>query len=186
MSNIGACGALGEGPQLNAQTETREAGDVQLSRPQLSAEDRLARVVEASPTALVLVGRAGRIEMVNRQAERMFGYDRADMQDHALEILLPERFRNGHVALRTHFLSDMSSRMMGEGRELFGLRRDGSEFPLEIGLTPIDFDGDRWCSPASSMSQAGTRPNRKRSSTGANWNARTRTSTNSRTLLRTI
>ena len=60
--------------------------------PSLSAEDRFARVVEAAPTALVLTGRSGLIEMVNRQAERMFGYDRAELQDKPLELLLPERF----------------------------------------------------------------------------------------------
>jgi PAS domain S-box-containing protein len=110
--------------------------------PSLSAEDRLAHVVEASPTALVLTGRSGRIEMVNHRAEHLFGYERAEMLDQPLELLLPERFRRRHVELRQRFLSNMSSRIMGEGRELFGLRKDGSEFPLEIGLNPIDVDGE--------------------------------------------
>jgi PAS domain S-box-containing protein len=111
--------------------------------PSLSAEDRFARVVEAAPTALVLTGRSGRIEMVNRQAERMFGYDRAELQDQPLELLLPERFRGvHHVGLRQRFLDNMAPRMMGEGRDLFGLRKDGTEFPLEIGLNPIDLDGE--------------------------------------------
>jgi PAS domain S-box-containing protein len=110
--------------------------------PSLSAEDRFARVVEAAPTALVLMGRGGKIEMVNQQAERMFGYDRAELQDKPLELLLPERFRGRHVGLRQRFLDNMAPRMMGEGRELFGLRKDGSEFPLEIGLNPIDLDGE--------------------------------------------
>jgi PAS domain S-box-containing protein len=110
--------------------------------PGLSDEDRFARVVEASPTALVLAGRSGRIEMVNGQAERMFGYDRTALHGQPLELLLPERFRHGHLALRDGFFTNMSPRMMGEGRALFGRRRDGSEFPLEIGLNPIDIDGD--------------------------------------------
>lgn len=110
--------------------------------PSLSAEDRFARVVEAAPTALVLTGRSGLIEMVNRQAERMFGYDRAELQDKPLELLLPERFRGHHVGLRQRFLDNMAPRIMGEGRDLFGLRKDGSEFPLEIGLNPIDLDGE--------------------------------------------
>jgi PAS domain S-box-containing protein len=110
--------------------------------PSLSAEDRFARVVEAAPTALLLTGRSGLIQMVNRQAERMFGYDRAELQDQPLELLLPERFRGQHVGLRQRFLDNMAPRIMGEGRDLFGLRKDGSEFPLEIGLNPIDLDGE--------------------------------------------
>ena len=112
------------------------------SWPSLSAEDRFARVVEASPTALVLAGRSGRIEMVNGQAERMFGYNRAALHGQPLEMLLPPRFRDRHVGLRGGFFTDMSPRMMGEGRDLFGLRRDGTEFRLEIGLNPIDIDGE--------------------------------------------
>jgi len=107
-----------------------------------TAEHRFARVVEASPTALVLAGSSGRIEMVNRQAERMFGYDRAELANKPLESLMPERFRQGHVLLRSHFAADMSSRLMGEGRDLFGLRKDGTEFPLEIGLNPVEFEGE--------------------------------------------
>jgi PAS domain S-box-containing protein len=108
----------------------------------LSAEDRVARVVEASPTALVLVGQSGRIEMVNARAERMFGYDRTALLGQHLELLLPQRFRDRHVDLRNGFFRDMSPRMMGEGRELYGLRNDGTEFPLEIGLNPIESGGE--------------------------------------------
>jgi PAS domain S-box-containing protein len=110
--------------------------------PKLGAESRFALVVEASPTALVLAGRSGRIELVNRLAERMFGYDRAALLGQKLELLLPPRFRDSHVALRNGFFSEMSTRMMGEGRDLYGLRRDGSEFPVEIGLNPIEIDGE--------------------------------------------
>jgi PAS domain S-box-containing protein len=110
--------------------------------PARSAEHRLARIVEASPTALVLAGPNGTIEMVNRQAERMFGYGREEVTHKPLESLMPERFRRGHVLLRNHFGTDMSPRLMGEGRDLYGLRKDGSEFPLEIGLNPIDVDGE--------------------------------------------
>jgi PAS domain S-box-containing protein len=112
------------------------------SQPGLSDEDLFARVVEASPTALVLAGQAGTIEMVNRGAERMFGYDRSELQGKPLELLLPQRFRDRHVGLRDGFLANMSSRLMGEGRELFGLRKDQTEFPLEIGLSPINFEGE--------------------------------------------
>ena len=112
------------------------------SSPSLSAEDRFARVVEASPTALVLAGRSGRIEMVNGQAERMFGYDRAALLGRPLEMLLPPRFRDRHVGLCGGFFAAISPRMMGDGQDLFGLRKDGTEFRLEIGLNPIDIDGE--------------------------------------------
>ena len=104
-------------------------------------DDQFARVIEASPSALVMVGPDGTIEMVNRQAERIFGYERTMMLGQALEILLPERYRSRHPGLRSRFLADASVRPMGEGRELFGRRMDGSEFPVEIGLNPIEIDG---------------------------------------------
>jgi PAS domain S-box-containing protein len=126
------------GPEPDPRAEVAEPSELQ----GLPAEHRFALVVEASPTALVLAGPSGRIEMVNRQAERMFGYDRAELVSQPLEALMPARFRHGHVLLRHHFVADMSSRLMGEGRDLFGLRKDGSEFPLEIGLNPIDLEGE--------------------------------------------
>jgi PAS domain S-box-containing protein len=112
------------------------------SWPSLSAEDRFARVVEASPTALVLAAASGRIEMVNPRTERMFGYAKGELVGQKLEQLMPERFRPGHVDLRDQFQTERSSRLMGEGRDLYGMRKDGSEFPLEIGLNPIDLDGE--------------------------------------------
>jgi PAS domain S-box-containing protein len=127
---------------MTTEPDTVSVRPPSASWPSLSDEDRFARVVEASPTALVLAGRSGRIEMVNGQAERMFGYDRTALHGQPLELLLPDRFRNGHIALRDGFFTNMSPRIMGEGRDLFGRRRDGSEFPLEIGLNPIDIDGE--------------------------------------------
>jgi PAS domain S-box-containing protein len=127
---------------MKSDTDATTTAIVPKTWPRLSDEDQFSRIMEASPSALVLVGQAGRIEMVNRQAERMFGYDRAELHGKPLELLLPERFRGRHVDLRLGFLTNMSSRVMGEGRDLFGLRKDGAEFPLEIGLNPIDFDGE--------------------------------------------
>ena len=92
-------------------------------------QELLLNVVEASPTALILVSASGQIAMVNAKAERMFGYARAELHGQKLEVLLPEEFRVGHVKLRTDFLTHMSSRAMGEGRELFGLRKDRTQFP---------------------------------------------------------
>jgi len=97
-----------------------------LSAPNLSAEDRFARLVEASPTALVLTAGTGQIVLVNRQVERMFGYDRAELQGKPLDLLMPERFHGRQRDLR----------------QLFGLRKDGTEFPLEIDLNPVDLDSE--------------------------------------------
>src|SRR3977135_4242759 len=94
------------------------------SRPSLAVEDSFARVVEASPSALILAGQSGHIEMVNRPTERMVGHDRSELLGEPLEMLLPQRFCQQHVELRHGFLNDMSTRTMGEGRDLFGLRKD--------------------------------------------------------------
>jgi PAS domain S-box-containing protein len=123
--------------------EKDDTGEVCLTDDHRAArplEDRFARVVESSTIALVVAGPGGLIEMVNRQAERMFGYDREELLDRPLEVLMPERFRGGHVALRDGFFADQCSRAMGEGQDLYGLRKDGTEFPLEIGLNPVDQD----------------------------------------------
>jgi PAS domain S-box-containing protein len=104
------------------------------------AEDPVRRVVEASPTALLMVDRLGRIALVNERAENMFGYARGEMLHKQLETLLPARYLPRHVKLRSDFLRESSTRQMGAGLELFGQRKDGSEFPLEIGLNPLTLD----------------------------------------------
>src|SRR5579863_8670233 len=102
------------------------------------SEERLRRVVEAAPNALVMINAGGKIEMVNAQAERVFGYSRSEILGQPVEMLVPERFRGGHPDLRASFFADPGTRPMGAGRDLFGLRKDGSEFPVEIGLNPIE------------------------------------------------
>jgi len=101
-------------------------------------EERFRRVVEAAPNAMVMIGQRGQIEMVNAQAERVFGYERAEMLGQSIEFLVPKRFRAQHPALRASFFADPHSRPMGAGRDLYGLKKDGSEFPVEIGLNPIE------------------------------------------------
>lgn len=110
--------------------------------PTLSTSDWFGRVVAASPTALVMIRQNGRIGLINRQAERVFGYTLSEAQGQPLEMLMPERFRLHHADLRQVFLTRMSSRAMGEGLDLYGLRKDGTEFPVEIGLNPIDLNGE--------------------------------------------
>ncbi|MYM35057.1 PAS domain S-box protein [Duganella sp. FT94W] len=95
-------------------------------------------LVECSPSALLLLNQQGEILLVNAAAEVLFGYPRRQLLGATVEILIPERLRAAHPALRQAFLSNPSARPMGVGRELNGRRSDGTEFPLEIGLTPID------------------------------------------------
>ena len=101
-------------------------------------EERFRQVVESTPNAIVMINPAGRIEMVNVQAERLFGYHRQELLGQPVEILVPDRFRTGHPALRSSFFAEPKSRPMGAGRDLYGLRKDGAEFPVEIGLNPIE------------------------------------------------
>lgn len=101
-------------------------------------EDALFRLaVEAAPNAMIVVAGDGRIVLVNSQTEKVFGYKRTELIGRTMEILVPPRFRAGHPAQRARFFSDPQTRAMGAGRELFGLRKDGSEVPVEIGLNPI-------------------------------------------------
>jgi PAS domain S-box-containing protein len=95
-------------------------------------------VVEAAPNAMVMVDRAGRIMLVNAQAERMFGAARGDLIGKPVEVLVPERYRSEHPSSRVGFFADPKARAMGIGRDLYAMRRDGSEFPVEIGLNPIE------------------------------------------------
>ena len=104
------------------------------------SEERFRQVVESAPNAIVMIGSTGLIVMVNAQTERLFGYDRSQLIGKPIEVLVPERFRRQHPALRTAFFSDPKSRPMGAGRDLYGLRKDGTEFQVEIGLNPIDTD----------------------------------------------
>ncbi|AEG02774.1 PAS domain S-box protein [Methylomonas methanica] len=101
-------------------------------------EHRFRQAVESAPNAIVMVNESGRILMVNAQTELSFGYSRQELVGQAVEILVPERFRGAHVAFRQAYLAAPVSRPMGAGRELYGLRKDGSEFPVEIGLGLID------------------------------------------------
>jgi PAS domain S-box-containing protein len=103
-------------------------------------EERFRRVVESAPNAMVMINADGQIEMVNAQAERVFGYSREELLNQPVEMLVPKRFRQHHPDLRNSFFADPRSRPMGAGRDLYGLRKDGSEFPVEIGLNPIETD----------------------------------------------
>jgi two-component system sensor kinase FixL len=100
-------------------------------------EERFRRVVEAAPNAMIMVNQEGQITLANQQAEKTFGYPREELLGGPIEMLLPERVRSDHEGFRHDYLCDPQARPMGAGRELFGRRKDGSEVPVEIGLSPI-------------------------------------------------
>jgi PAS domain S-box-containing protein len=101
------------------------------------AEERLRLVIDATATAMIMVNKEGRITLINKRVETLFGYKRDELIDQSVEMLVPERFRSQHVRDRHGYFCDPQARPMGAGRELFGRRKDGSEVPIEIGLNPI-------------------------------------------------
>ncbi|MFN8652128.1 MAG: PAS domain S-box protein [Gemmatimonadales bacterium] len=102
-----------------------------------TVEQRLRAAVESAPSGLLMTDGAGRIVLVNREIERLFGYSREELLGQSVELLVPERFRGPHSSFRAVFHGDPRIRAMGAGRDLFGRQRDGAEVPIEIGLTPV-------------------------------------------------
>ncbi|MGI9271693.1 MAG: PAS domain S-box protein [Woeseiaceae bacterium] len=97
-------------------------------------------LLDSAPDAMIIVNDAGEIEIVNSQTENMFGYDRAELQGKTIEMLLPEQARQRHVAHRDGFVKNPDVRPMGAGLELIAQRKDGSEFPVEISLSPVEME----------------------------------------------
>lgn len=106
-------------------------------REQQLAEERVRSMVEAAQTGMVMVDQTGTMVMVNKLVEQQFGYPREALLGRKIEILLPERYRTQHGDQRSRFSHAPTARTMGAGLDLSGLRRDGTEFPVEIGLNPI-------------------------------------------------
>ena len=109
----------------------------QLAAQLRASEQRFRAVVEAVPSAILLVNADGVVRLANAQAETVFGYARDDLVGQAVEMLMPERFRPSHAGLRKDYAREARARMMGTGRELFARRKDGNEIPVEVALNPM-------------------------------------------------
>jgi PAS domain S-box-containing protein len=101
---------------------------------------RLTAIIKSAPTAMVMIDAGGAMVLVNAETEKLFGYRREELLGQPVELLVPERFRTGHPRQRAEFFATPEARRMGTGRDLHAVRRDGSEFPVEIGLNPIETD----------------------------------------------
>jgi two-component system, cell cycle sensor histidine kinase and response regulator CckA len=117
------------------------AGLLEVNRDITARLESQMALLELAPDAIVGIGREGLIVLVNAQVEALFGYARDELLGQSVETLVPERFRQAHRARRAGYFADPCTRPMGAGLELFGCRRDGSEFPAEISLSSIPTDG---------------------------------------------
>lgn len=108
----------------------------------LTPPDLARSALEAAPDAMIIIDTGGLIRFVNNQVFALFGYTREEIVGHPIETLMPERFRSRHIGHRSEYMAHTRVRPMGQNLELYGLRRDATEFPVEISLSPV-VDGDQ-------------------------------------------
>ena len=125
--------------ELIRDVSERKQTEVVLRR----SEEKFRGLLESTQDAMVVVDQRGVIEAANAQAERLFRYPREEIQGRPIEVLLPERLRTGHLLTRDGYLAAPQARPMGAGLELAGRRKDGTEFPVDISLSPLETDAGR-------------------------------------------
>jgi hypothetical protein len=124
------------------QSQAAVEGPAELQQRLLISEGRFNRLLEAVPDAIVAVNRAGLIIFVNAVTEKMFCYRRDELLNQPMDVLMPERFRARHTDHKHAFFHKPRNRSMGVAAALFGQRKDGSEFPIEVSLSPMDGEGE--------------------------------------------
>jgi PAS domain S-box-containing protein len=107
------------------------------AKQQARSEERYSQLLNAAPDAIVVVAVDGRIDLVNAQTEKLFGYARSELIGQHLDVLIPEQFRHDHGAHLTRYFANPGARPMGSGIELFGRRKDGTQIPIEVSLSPL-------------------------------------------------
>ena len=130
--------------QLLGEVFTNEKGEIiemigtgQDITEQRMAENKFRGLLESAPDAMVIVNEKGTIDLINKQAEKLFGYTAEELVGNPVETLIPKRFLGNHTAYRDEFFAEPKTRSMGEGKDLFGINKNGEEIPIQISLGPL-------------------------------------------------
>lgn len=115
----------------------KDVTTIKVMRDAKLMEARFRDLLESTPDGIVMANPTGHIVIANSQAERLFGYEQGELRGASVDLLLPTRYRHAHVGHRSNYFQQPRTRAMGSGLDLAGLRKDGSEFPIEISLSPL-------------------------------------------------